>query len=138
MHAVPPGSQRARSLFLQAPGGRQDGGSAEDCGSATKQFGGRIRLARTAINRGVSSLAVLTFAALLGAVPGGCSRAPQPAPDRAHQESVLRRSVGGEPESLDPQRAGDTFSFEVLRDLFEGLTSESAAGEIVPGAAENW
>jgi oligopeptide transport system substrate-binding protein len=29
-------------------------------------------------------------------------------------------------------------SFEVLRDLFEGLTSETPGGEIVPGVAENW
>jgi oligopeptide transport system substrate-binding protein len=40
--------------------------------------------------------------------------------------------------SLDPQRAGDTISFEVLRDLFEGLTSESPGGEIVPAVAESW
>src|SRR5258706_9667294 len=52
--------------------------------------------------------------------------------------SQIRRSVGGEPASLDPQQVGDTFSFEVLRDLFEGLTAESATGEIVPGAADDW
>ena len=43
-----------------------------------------------------------------------------------------------EPASLDPQRAGDAISFEILRDLFEGLTSESPSGETVPGVAENW
>jgi oligopeptide transport system substrate-binding protein len=44
----------------------------------------------------------------------------------------------GEPTALDPQRAGDTMSFEVLRDLFEGLTSESASGEVIPGVAQDW
>ena len=50
----------------------------------------------------------------------------------------LRRSIGGEPSTLDPQLAGDTFSVEALRDLYEGLTSESPGGEIVPGVAEDW
>ncbi len=51
---------------------------------------------------------------------------------------ALVRAIGGDPVSLDPQRAGDTFSFEVLRDLFEGLTVESPSGEVIPGAAESW
>ncbi len=61
-----------------------------------------------------------------------CSQSTDPS------ATSLHRSLGGEPATLDPQRAGDTFSFEVLRDLFEGLTSESPAGETVPGAAESW
>jgi len=51
---------------------------------------------------------------------------------------VLRRTITTEPSSLDPQRAGDTTSFEILRDLFEGLTTESPLGEIVGGVAESW
>jgi ABC-type oligopeptide transport system substrate-binding subunit len=34
--------------------------------------------------------------------------------------------------------AADTFSTEVLRDLYEGLTTESADGSVVPGVAESW
>jgi oligopeptide transport system substrate-binding protein len=34
--------------------------------------------------------------------------------------------------------AEDTFSFPVLRDLYEGLTAEDRDGRIVPGAAESW
>ena len=68
---------------------------------------------------------------------GGCSRRqPDPAPARPKED--IRRCIRGEPASLDPQTAGDTISFEVLRDLFEGLTAESASGEIVPGVAQNW
>jgi oligopeptide transport system substrate-binding protein len=51
---------------------------------------------------------------------------------------VLRRGLGGQPGSLDPQRAEDAFSFDVLRDLYEGLTSSSPSGEVMPAAAESW
>jgi len=34
--------------------------------------------------------------------------------------------------------AEDTFSFPVLRDLYEGLTAQDRNGKIVPGAAESW
>ena len=51
---------------------------------------------------------------------------------------VLRRGLGGQPGSLDPQRAEDAFSFDVLRDLYEGLTTSSPSGEVLPAAAESW
>jgi len=44
----------------------------------------------------------------------------------------------GEPRTLDPQLADDTFSFPVLRDLYEGLTAEDRNGQIVAGAAKSW
>src|ERR1700682_3002960 len=51
---------------------------------------------------------------------------------------VLRRGLAGEPTTLDPERAADSYSFEVLRDLYEGLTVETPTGEVAPGGAENW
>src|SRR5713226_4645002 len=51
---------------------------------------------------------------------------------------VLRRGLPGEPRTLDPQLAEDTYSFPVLRDLYEGLTAQDRNGRIVPGAAESW
>jgi oligopeptide transport system substrate-binding protein len=51
---------------------------------------------------------------------------------------TLRRGLGGEPGSLDPAAAADSFSLEVLGDLYEGLTAESDHGNIVPGAADSW
>jgi len=51
---------------------------------------------------------------------------------------MLRRGLPGEPRTLDPQLAEDTFSFPVLRDLYEGLTAEDRNGQIVPGAAASW
>jgi oligopeptide transport system substrate-binding protein len=54
------------------------------------------------------------------------------------EDQVLRRGIGGEPASLDPSKAVDTFSFEVIRDLYEGLATESADGEVQPGVAAAW
>ena len=51
---------------------------------------------------------------------------------------ILRRGISGEPSSLDPATATDTFSSQVIQDLYEGLTSESPSGEVVPGVASSW
>jgi len=51
---------------------------------------------------------------------------------------VLRRGLPGEPRTLDPHLADDEFSLQVIRDLYEGLTAEDAAGKIEPGAAVSW
>jgi len=45
---------------------------------------------------------------------------------------------GAEPGTLDPARSTGTWESNILRDLFEGLVTEDAAGEPVPGAAESW
>ncbi len=51
----------------------------------------------------------------------------------------LRRSLEGLPEVYDPQQI-DTASagVQVLRDLYEGLTTYGEDGSIVPGVAESW
>jgi len=51
---------------------------------------------------------------------------------------LLRRGIDGEPATLDPGQAVDAFSFEVIRDLYEGLVTESADGALQPGVAESW
>jgi oligopeptide transport system substrate-binding protein len=51
---------------------------------------------------------------------------------------ALRRGLGGEPSSLNPLTAADNFSFEVLRDLYEGLTTYGPNGEVTPGVAASW
>jgi oligopeptide transport system substrate-binding protein len=68
----------------------------------------------------------------------GNSDANQTRPDKSSGSRILRRGLPGEPRTLDPQLADDTFSFPVLRDLYEGLTAEDRNGKIVPGAAESW
>ena len=42
------------------------------------------------------------------------------------------------PRQLDPADAADTFSSEVMEDLYEGLTSESPSGAVIPGVASSW
>lgn len=44
----------------------------------------------------------------------------------------------GEPETLDPHRYNLRLEETLLNDLFMGLTTFNAAGEIVPGAALHW
>jgi len=68
----------------------------------------------------------------------GCSRDPNPQDALSADPLVLRRGLGGQPGSLDPQLAEDAFSYDVLRDLYEGLTLSSPEGEVVPGVAESW
>jgi len=51
---------------------------------------------------------------------------------------ILSRSMPGEPRTLDPHIADDSFSFLILRDLYEGLTAEDRQGRVVPGVASSW
>lgn len=70
----------------------------------------------------------------------GCNSNTSPSTEttRISDEPVLRRGIGGEPASLDPAEAADTFSFEVIRDLYEGLATETPDGAVVPGVASSW
>jgi oligopeptide transport system substrate-binding protein len=51
---------------------------------------------------------------------------------------VLNRGNGGEPGTLDPHRNEEDGGGNILRDLYEGLTTEDVAAQVVPGAAESW
>jgi oligopeptide transport system substrate-binding protein len=64
----------------------------------------------------------------------GCSQPQTP----ANTAEILHRGLSGEPATLDPAAAADTFSSEVMQDLYEGLTTESPSGEIIPGVASGW
>lgn len=65
---------------------------------------------------------------------------PLASPDccAAAAPSVLRLGNGPEPESLDPQRAESVSAFNILRDLYEGLTAVGADGAPIPAAAQQW
>ncbi len=43
-----------------------------------------------------------------------------------------------EPESLDPQMITGSTDFDVVEDLFEGLTAQGADGAVIPGLAQSW
>ncbi|PAU76768.1 peptide ABC transporter substrate-binding protein [Halomonas salipaludis] len=51
---------------------------------------------------------------------------------------TLRISIMGEPASLDPHKISGTWENDVAGDLFEGLITEAADGERIPGVAESW
>lgn len=86
----------------------------------------------------------LAFAALLaGCAPEADSPARNAAGSGAKAEAdateiVLRRGNGPEPDTLDPQRAEDESSRDIIRDLFEGLVGETPTGELTAGAAASW
>jgi oligopeptide transport system substrate-binding protein len=75
-----------------------------------------------------AGLGLLVVAAL------GCSESHTP----VTSAEVLHRGLSGEPATLDPAEATDTFSYEVMDDLYEGLTTESPSGEVIPGVASSW
>ncbi len=62
----------------------------------------------------------------------------RPAPQILAAQQVLRRGNGEEPRTLDPHRSQGVPAGNILRDLFEGLTTEAPDGEIIPGAAMRW
>lgn len=62
----------------------------------------------------------------------------RPVPSVLAEEQVLIRGNGEEPQTLDPHLAEGVPSGHVLRDLFEGLTTEAPDGRIIPGAASGW
>jgi oligopeptide transport system substrate-binding protein len=66
------------------------------------------------------------------------ARASRPGPDAGYDATLLRRGNGPEPDTLDPQLARTDAAFNILRDLFEGLTSVGPDGSAVPAAAESW
>lgn len=60
----------------------------------------------------------------------------QPAEEPVKQEIVV--NIGEEPPSLDPGTAQDSVSFDLLTNLFEGLTRVNPEGKVVPGMATEW
>ena len=61
-----------------------------------------------------------------------------PAGITLHAKQELVRNSGSEPESLDPAVAESVGANNIMRDLFEGLTSTDNSGKVVPGVAETW
>ncbi len=75
---------------------------------------------------------------LLTLVAAGCGeRAPDGSP-AADDGVTFHRGNGAEPATLDPHLAEDSASFEILRDLYEGLTTGDVDARVVPGTAQSW
>src|SRR5271155_1191494 len=79
-------------------------------------------------------IARFLLSGVLGAALSGCGIQT----DQTGPQGLLKRGLAGEPASLDPAEASDNFSFQVLHDLYEGLTLESANGDVLPGVASSW
>jgi oligopeptide transport system substrate-binding protein len=62
----------------------------------------------------------------------------RPDPAVLATEQVVFRGNGEEPRTLDPHQAEGLPTAHILRDLFEGLTTITADGDIIPGAAIRW
>ena len=62
----------------------------------------------------------------------------RPLPEVLADDQVLHRGNVEEPKTLDPHLAEGVPSANILRDLFEGLTSTAPDGRIVGGAAIHW
>jgi oligopeptide transport system substrate-binding protein len=82
--------------------------------------------------------AAAVLAGIVALHAAGCAPAPEPAAQDGEREVLLRRANGPEPDTLDPQRAEDENSREIIRDLYEGLVGETPDGDHEPGAAEAW
>ncbi len=93
--------------------------------------------ARGAWRTGWLVAALLALAACGGGEPKGAKPAAATAPAKA-DVTTLTRGNGPEPDTLDPQRARTDSAFNVLRDVFEGLTAVGPDGGAVPAAARSW
>ena len=86
-----------------------------------------------------AGLAAIGSLLLAGCNGDSKSPGPQGASRPAEAErTVLRRGNGPEPDTVDPQLARTDGAFNILRDLFEGLTAVGPDGGTVPAAAESW
>ncbi len=90
------------------------------------------------VESGLRVLVATFLTALLGLGAAGCTRAPQTGAAGAAHESILMRGNSAEPDSLDPQKARTFEAQEILRDLYECLTSVAKDGGVAPGVARDW
>ena len=83
--------------------------------------------------------AILLPALAAVALGAGCGQpTDEAATPAAPGARPLRRGLGAEAGTLDPRLADDNAALAVVGDLYEGLTTETRNGSIVPGAAEAW
>ncbi len=82
------------------------------------------------------SLALFTALCVVMAMEGQAAEVPEGV--KLADTQVLRKANGAEVQTLDPHKAEGVPSSNVLRDLYEGLTSEAPNGDVIPGAAESW
>jgi oligopeptide transport system substrate-binding protein len=85
-----------------------------------------------------SARAAIALAAAVSLLVACDTPTPGGADDPSAERAVIRRGIGAEPATLDPQLASDNAALTVVADLYEGLMTEGNDGTIGPGAAESW
>ena len=68
----------------------------------------------------------------------GSLAATQASAEPLAAEQIMHKGNGAEPQTLDPHKAEGVPSSSIMRDLYEGLTSEAPDGTVIPGAASSW
>jgi oligopeptide transport system substrate-binding protein len=86
---------------------------------------GVLHISRRAAAFGIASLGL------------GLAARPSLAADGS-RKMVWHRGELGDPGSLDPHKATTAIESNVLDELFEGLVTLDARGEIIPGTAQSW
>jgi oligopeptide transport system substrate-binding protein len=83
-------------------------------------------------------LRITLLLAILAIAACGPQHATPMAENASAEGVVFRRGNGGEPDTLDPHRNEESSGAAVIRDLFEGLTTETVEARIAPGTAKSW
>ena len=86
----------------------------------------------------ISALLLAAIPAALMTISTFASAALVPAGTQLAAVQELVKGNGSEPASLDPQKVEGIPGSNVTKDLFEGLTTQDAAGNVIPGQAESW
>src|SRR3546814_6189211 len=81
---------------------------------------------------GLGVWALLAAAMVSGAACGGGGAGP------AGDANILKRGTASEPPSIDPPLAQGNSSSALIDDLFIGLTTTDAEGQMIGGLAERW
>ena len=88
------------------------------------------------MNLRIISLVSLLF--IVAWISSGCGADHKSADATGDGPIIVHRGNGGDAQTLDPARAQDEHTFNVLTDLYEGLLAIDAAGNIVNAAASAW
>ncbi|WP_422136111.1 ABC transporter substrate-binding protein [Endozoicomonas sp. ALD040] len=85
----------------------------------------------------LAGIPALTLAASIMAA-SSANAAIVPAGTQLAQVQELVRGNGFEPASIDPQKVEGVPGSNITKDLFEGLVTQDAEGNTIPGQAESW
>lgn len=80
----------------------------------------------------IKTTVAFTLVSIVLSMLGACSQ------NDCDDHTTLHRGLNGDPESLDPHLYVSNQAATILRDMREGLISQDARGNLIPGNAESW